>query len=124
MNACDVLVLVSDGEGSPMVIKEAMACNLPVVAVPAGDIPEVIGGTEGCYICTQDPYEVAEKLDLALHFESLHYEGRTNGRNNINNMELGAISRRIIAVYQDVLREKRGHGLSRLYFWQRNESKA
>ncbi len=127
MNACDVLVLVSDGEGSPMVIKEAMACNLPVVAVPAGDIPEVIGGTEGCYICTQDPYEVAEKLDLALHYEGLHGDGRpdgrTNGRNKINNMELGAISRRIIAVYQDLLREKRGHGLSRLYFRQKNESK-
>jgi teichuronic acid biosynthesis glycosyltransferase TuaC len=119
MSACDVIVLVSDGEGSPMVIKEAMACNLPVVAVPAGDIPEMIGGTDGCYLCSQDPPEVAEKLDLALHSE-----GRTGGREKIKSMEIGAISRRIIALYEDVLRKKRGHGLSRLYFWQRNASKA
>jgi glycosyltransferase involved in cell wall biosynthesis len=119
MNACDVLVLVSDGEGSPMVIKEAMACNLPVVAVPAGDIPEVIGGTEGCYICTQDPYEVAEKLDLALH-----YEGRTRGRENIRHLEIDAISRQIIGIYESVLHRKKGRGISRLYFWQRKASRA
>jgi hypothetical protein len=69
---------------------------------------------------------VAEKLDLALHFEGFGNEGpdgRTSGRTRINNMELGAISRRIIAVYRDLLREKRGRGLSRLYIRQRNESK-
>jgi teichuronic acid biosynthesis glycosyltransferase TuaC len=119
MSACDVLVLVSDGEGSPMVIKEAMACNLPVVAVPAGDIPDVIGGTEGCFICSQDPYDVAEKLDLALHGER-----RTNGREKIRHMEIGAISRQIIALYNSVLYKKKKHGISRLYFWQRNENKA
>lgn len=119
MNACDVLVLVSDGEGSPMVIKEAMACNLPIVAVPAGDVRDVIGTTKGCYICSQDPYEVAEKLDLVLH-----EDGRTGGREKIKNMEIGAISRQIISVYQDVLHQKRGHGLSKLYFWQKDESKA
>ena len=62
MNACDVLVLVSDGEGSPMVIKEAMACNLPIVSVPVGDVPEVIGGTDGCFLCSQEPGDVAKKL--------------------------------------------------------------
>jgi teichuronic acid biosynthesis glycosyltransferase TuaC len=102
MSACDVLVLVSDGEGSPMVIKEAMACNLPIVSVPAGDVPEVIGDTEGCYICTQDPVDVAEKLRLALIRGT-----RTNGREKIAHMEISAISRRIISVYKDLLQEKK-----------------
>jgi teichuronic acid biosynthesis glycosyltransferase TuaC len=103
MSACDVMVLVSDGEGSPMVIKEAMACNLPIVSVPAGDVPEVIGGTKGCYLCSQDPEDVADKLELALQWGK-----RTDGRQKIGDMEIGAISRRIISLYEDLLREKGG----------------
>jgi teichuronic acid biosynthesis glycosyltransferase TuaC len=103
MSACDVMVLVSDGEGSPMVIKEAMACNLPIVSVPAGDVPEVIAGTKGCYLCSQDPKDVADKLELALQWGK-----RTDGRQKIGDMEIGAISRRIISLYEDLLREKGG----------------
>jgi glycosyltransferase involved in cell wall biosynthesis len=113
MSACDVLVLVSDAEGSPMVIKEAMACNLPVVSVPVGDVPAVIGDTEGCYLCSQDPQDVAEKLELALQ-----RQGRTNGREKIGHMEAGAIARRIISLYHDLIREKRRQRLAKLRFWQ------
>lgn len=101
MNACDVLVLTSNGEGSPMVIKEAMACNLPIVSVPVGDVPEVIGGTDGCYLSAQKPQDVADKLETALKRNQ-----RTNGRENIADMEIGSISRKIIAVYQQLLARK------------------
>jgi teichuronic acid biosynthesis glycosyltransferase TuaC len=104
MNACDVLLLVSDAEGSPMVVKEAMACNLPVVSVPVGDVAEVIGGTEGCYLCTQDPADVAEKLVLALKQPK-----RTTGREDIRHMDGSAIARRIKKVYEEVLM-KNGKG--------------
>jgi glycosyltransferase involved in cell wall biosynthesis len=115
INACDVLLLVSNAEGSPNVIKESMACNLPVVSVPVGDVPEVIGGTEGCYLCTQDPEEIAEKLRLALQRGK-----RTNGRENIQHLEVGAISRRIISLYEELLQEKRGRGIARFKFWRNN----
>lgn len=98
MNACDVLVLTSDGEGSPMVVKEAMACNLPVVATAVGDVREVIGGTEGCYLCTQDPGDIARRLELALARDR-----RTNGRAAVADMDLDVISRRIIGVYRETL---------------------
>jgi teichuronic acid biosynthesis glycosyltransferase TuaC len=117
MSACDVLVLVSDGEGSPMVIKEAMACNLPIVSVPAGDVPEVIANTDGCYLCSQDPRDVAEKLETALKWAK-----RTDGREMIGHMEISAITKRIVSMYEDLLREKKGRRLSRLWFWQRNGS--
>jgi teichuronic acid biosynthesis glycosyltransferase TuaC len=104
MNACDVLLLVSDAEGSPMVIKEAMACNLPIVSVPVGDVPEVIRGTIGCYLCSQDPQDVAEKLELALR-----YGGRTDGREKIKHLENGNISRKIISVYEGLVK---GNGVS------------
>ncbi len=98
MNACDALLLVSDAEGSPMVIKEAMACNLPVVSVRVGDVPEVIGGTEGCYLCTRDPADVAEKLLMALESPR-----RTTGRENVRRFEQGATARRIKEVYLSAL---------------------
>ena len=101
MNACDVLVLASDGEGSPMVIKEAMACNLPIVSVRVGDVPEVIDGTEGCYLCDQDPGDIAEKLKM-----SLDRGKRSNGREKIAHMEIGEISLRIINLYNEVLNKK------------------
>jgi glycosyltransferase involved in cell wall biosynthesis len=113
MSACDAFVLLSDGEGSPQVIKESMACNLPIVAVPVGDVPEVIGGTDGCYLCSQDPADVAEKLALALGRGQ-----RTEGRAKIAHVEMGAIARRIGACYEDLIEEKRDRGLGRLRFWQ------
>jgi teichuronic acid biosynthesis glycosyltransferase TuaC len=102
MSACDVLVLTSNSEGSPMVIKEAMACNLPIVSVPVGDVPEVIDGTDGCYLCTQEPQDVAAKLGMAVARGK-----RTNGRTKIAHMEIGVISRRIIDVYRQTLEDKR-----------------
>ena len=119
MSACDVLLLVSDYEGSPMVIKEAMACNLPIVSVPAGDVPQVIGDTDGCYLCSQDPQDVAEKLELALQWWK-----RTNGRERIGHMEIGAISRRIISLYENLVQEKRRRGLGRFWLWQGNRRRA
>lgn len=119
MNACDVLFLVSDKEGSPNVVKEAMACNVPVVSTPTGDVPDLIGNTEGCYICSQDPEDVARKLESAIRWGK-----RTDGREKVRHIEMGAMSRKIISVYEDLLGRKKGRGLARLWFWQKNGRKA
>ncbi len=103
MNAVDVLVLTSDAEGSPMVIKEAMACNAPVVSTPVGDVPEVIGSTEGCYICSQEPVDIAAKLARAL----ARGGRRTNGRQAVAAMDLNDIGRRIAEVYEQTLATNR-----------------
>jgi teichuronic acid biosynthesis glycosyltransferase TuaC len=102
MNACDVLVLASEYEGSPTVIKEAMACNLPIVSVDVGDVAEVIAGTTGCFICERSPQDMATRLALALDPPS-----RTNGRASIERLSLDSIADLLIAEYNDVL-GKRG----------------
>ena len=48
MSACDALIFPSYQEGSPNIIKQAMACNLPVVATDVGDVRQIIGETNGC----------------------------------------------------------------------------
>jgi glycosyltransferase involved in cell wall biosynthesis len=96
MNAADALILASLWEGSPNVVKEAMACSLPVVSVAVGDVPELIGRTEGCYVAGPDARDLGEKLALAVSPRR-----RTTGRADIAHLEVGAVAQRIIATYHE-----------------------
>src|ERR1044072_1552434 len=97
LNEADVLVFPSFMEGSPNVIKEAMACNCPIVSTDVGDVKWVFGETKGCYIASFDPKDFATKIKLAI--DSPPKTGRTNGRQRI--MELGldqeTVAKRITA---------------------------
>jgi glycosyltransferase involved in cell wall biosynthesis len=67
MNACDALVLTSMHEGSPCVVKEALACNLPVVSVAVGDVAERLAGIDSCRLCADDsPGTIAKDLEQVL----------------------------------------------------------
>jgi len=101
MNACDVLVLASDREGSPQVIKEAMACNLPVVTVNVGDTSEVLEGVDGCHVCEQNAEEIASKL-----FSVLSSHRRTNGRELTRRYEIQSIAKKIIIEYEKALGDR------------------
>ena len=102
-NTADVLILTSFHEGSPNVIKEAMACNCPIVSTNVGEVKWLMGNIAGCHISSFDPVEFAEKIKLAIAFRGKH--GQTNGRERI--IELGldseTVAGKIINVYKKVL---------------------
>ena len=100
MNAVDVALMTSLTEGSPQFVKEAMACNCPVVSVPVGDVSEVLTGVEGCYISTYEPADVAEKIRLVLETGK-----RIEGRERIIYLKLDSdsVARRILEVYNSVV---------------------
>lgn len=101
LNAVDGLLMTSFNEGSPNVIKEAMACNCPIVSTDVGDVRHVIGETEGCYITSFDPKEVADKIKLALH------NGKSkNGREKIKYLDMNIITQKIISVYKKIMNDK------------------
>lgn len=108
MNACDVLVFPSYQEGSPNVVKQAMACNLPIVATDVGDVREVIGNTEECFICKPEPGEFSERI-----LEILRHCRRTRGREHVQHLAGPAVAQRIIQVYENVLRKREERAMSR-----------
>jgi teichuronic acid biosynthesis glycosyltransferase TuaC len=103
MNTADVLVAPSFMEGSPNVIKEAMACNCPVVATDVGDVKWLFGNEPGYFVTGFEPEEVAENIGKALRFAEIH--NKTNGRNRIIDLKLDSksVAQRIIDVYSSVL---------------------
>jgi glycosyltransferase involved in cell wall biosynthesis len=104
MNACNALVLASEHEGSPMALREAMACNLPIVAVDVGDVRQIIGDMPGCYLCQRDPADIAEKLTLVLEAGS-----RTQGAEAIRQADAAWVADQVIQVYERVLKTGRRH---------------
>ena len=102
MNAVDVVIMTSISEGSPQVIKEAMACGCPIVSVDVGDVRERIDGIDGCFLAkSYEPTEMAGLLEKALAFTT-----RTNGRNALEQQGLfnRLIAQRLCAVYKQVIR--------------------
>ena len=99
MSACDALLFTSMQEGSPNVVKEALACNLPIVSVPVGDVESRLKGVEGCELCANDKPEI---IAAALHRVLLR-GSRTNGRETILDLDENMTTERVIAIYQAVL---------------------
>src|SRR4030095_13433546 len=97
LSACDLFLLTSKSEGSPQIIKEAMACNCPIVATDVGDIKEIISGTEGCYITSSEPEAVADKIKLAIKFA-----GRTKGREKIKTFDNNLIAEKLYSIYKEM----------------------
>jgi teichuronic acid biosynthesis glycosyltransferase TuaC len=104
-NAADILLLTSLWEGSPNVVKEAMACNCPVVSTDVGDIRWLFGDTPGHFIADFTPEDTAAKIGEALAF--VEKNGKANGREQLIELGLDAntIAKRIVDVYQNLVRK-------------------
>ncbi len=99
MCAADVVVQLSIYEASPMVLKEALAVNVPVVFTEVGDAKKTIGKTKGCFLCKRTPRDVALKLGSALKCN-----GKSDGRDRIVEAGLGLsdIARNVINIYENI----------------------
>jgi len=97
MNAADVALMTSISEGSPQFIKEAMACNLPIVSTAVGDVQNIIKGTDGCFIASDNAIDIADKIKKALTIDG------TNGRESIKGYDNKIISDLIYNEYIEIV---------------------
>jgi glycosyltransferase involved in cell wall biosynthesis len=97
MNAADVLLVTSRWEGSPNAVKEALACNLPVVATDVGDVRERLAGVSPSYVCQSDADLVTSLVDV------LSDPRPSNGRTAANEVSLSRMGDRLQHVYETVL---------------------
>ncbi|HLY62946.1 MAG TPA: glycosyltransferase [Terriglobia bacterium] len=98
MNAADMLVIASQSEGSPNVVKEAMAVNLPVITVDVGDAASLVESTDGCYVVQREAEAIAAKI-----VEVCRRVARTIGRNSMERLSMDKVARQIVHVYDQVL---------------------
>lgn len=102
LNSSSCLLLTSRWEGSPNIVKEAMACNLPIVSTNVGDVEWLLDGVEGCFVVNHNENEIGDAILNALNFSNLY--GKTKGRQKIVNLQLdsNSISSKIISLYKNI----------------------
>ena len=97
LNAADVVLLTSTHEGSPNVVKEAVACNVSVVSVDVGDVRERIEAIEGCYLAEETPEDISAKVASALERKA-----RIAGREHVEGLSRASAAARLQEVYEAV----------------------
>jgi glycosyltransferase involved in cell wall biosynthesis len=98
LNAADCLLLTSPWEGSPNIVKEAVACNLAVVSVDVGDVREQLAGVNPSRIVSTVPEEIARGV-----LEIVSSPSRSNGREKLKAISSDTVAQRILAVYRVAL---------------------
>jgi teichuronic acid biosynthesis glycosyltransferase TuaC len=101
MNAADCLLVTSDAEGSPTVVQEALASNLPVISVDVGDVPERLQGVACSRIVARDPAALARAVA-----ELVEAPRRSDGRRKAGEFCSHRIARELARLYRGILREQ------------------
>jgi teichuronic acid biosynthesis glycosyltransferase TuaC len=97
MNAADCLLSTSMSEGSPMVVKEAVMCNLPVVATDVGDIKDIVADVSSSHVCGHDPSELSAALVGVLRAGR-----RSDGQIRREDLDQATTVRQLLSAYGEL----------------------
>jgi glycosyltransferase involved in cell wall biosynthesis len=103
MNASEVMLMTSAFEASPVTIREALSCNVPVVSTDVGDARTVMDGIAGCRIVEPDPARIAEALRSVLAEPR-----RVQSRERMRAYSLETVAAALTTLYERVVERHRG----------------
>jgi glycosyltransferase involved in cell wall biosynthesis len=110
--AADALLVTSKKgtESGPVVVKEAVLTELPVVSVDVGDVPEVLEGVSQSHLVPwPEPWGTdAARAELVRSLadrlaEVLATRGRSNGREHADRIDVHGSARAVVDVYRRLL---------------------
>ena len=99
MNAVDILIVTSYSETGPLVVKEALACNCPIISTDVGDVKELTNGTKNCYIVEYDAKQIEQRIR-----DILSSNKKSDGRAAVKHISLEKIATDVYSVYKRVLK--------------------
>ena len=97
MNAADLLLVTSFSETGPIVVKEALACNSPIISTNVGDVKSITKKIDNCFVTSHDPIEIGEKIKI-IFTSGL----RSNGRIFMDSYGLDKIAEKVKMVYVNI----------------------
>jgi teichuronic acid biosynthesis glycosyltransferase TuaC len=103
--ASDAMILCSESEGSPTSVKEALACNIPVVSTNVGDVAEILRGIDGCELCEAAPEPLAVGLRRVLNSQRAF-----NGRTAMRRYDHRQVVEALLRVYRSALEGRSATG--------------
>ena len=99
MNAVDILIVTSHSETGPLVVKEALACNCPIISTDVGDVKELAKDTKNCYIVGYDAKHIEQKIR-----DILSSNKKSDGRAAVKHFGLEKIATDVYEVYKRVVK--------------------
>jgi len=106
-NAADIFVLPSYREPFGIVVAEAMACQLPVIASNKGGIPEIVkNGKSGILVPIKDSESITNAINILFADKNLREKmGRFGREIVLKNFTWGIATKRILAQYEDIIKK-------------------
>jgi glycosyltransferase involved in cell wall biosynthesis len=103
-NAADIFVLPSHSEGSPLVLFEAMAAGLPIVATAVGGVPEVLTDEKtGLLTAAGSTEELASRMLALVNDSQLQSRLGEAGRRELSKHSPETYAARLLDVYRDAI---------------------
>lgn len=103
-NAADVVLMTSFYEGSPNVIKEALACGCPIVSTNVGDVEYLLKDVEGCFVTDHHAETIKRQVEKAVEFRKNNKATKGKERIRAIGLDSESIADKLIGVYNSLLK--------------------